>query len=68
MALETFPFDAAESLDTPEEQADLLAEAFASGDPAIVTAALGMIAGSAFGARSEVFALLWAVGSSRGRL
>jgi probable addiction module antidote protein len=44
MALETFPFDAAESLDTREEQADLLAEAFASGDPAIVTAALGMIA------------------------
>lgn len=44
MALETFPFDAADSLDTREEQADLLAEAFASGDAAIVTAALGMIA------------------------
>jgi probable addiction module antidote protein len=44
MALETFPFDAAESLDSREEQAALLAEAFATGDPAIVTAALGMIA------------------------
>jgi len=44
MALETTPFDAAEALDTPEEQAAILAEAFASGDPGIVTAALGMIA------------------------
>ena len=44
MPLETFPFDAADSLDTRAEQADLLAEAFASGDPAVVTAALGMIA------------------------
>ena len=44
MAIDTFPFDAADALDTPEEQADFLAEAFASGDAAIVTAALGMIA------------------------
>ncbi|MFM9977026.1 MAG: addiction module antidote protein [Sphingomonadaceae bacterium] len=44
MALKTFPFDAADALDTPEEQAAILAEAFASGDPAIVTAALGIIA------------------------
>lgn len=44
MPLETYPFDAADSLDTREEQADFLAEAFASGDPAIVTSALGMIA------------------------
>ena len=44
MAIETFPFDAADALDTSEEQADFLAEAFASGDAAIVTAALGMIA------------------------
>jgi len=44
MVLETFPFDAAASLDTREEQADLLARAFASGNPSIVTAALGMIA------------------------
>lgn len=42
--LETFPFDAADSLDSREEQADLLAEAFASGDSTVVTAALGMIA------------------------
>ena len=44
MVLETSPFDAADALDTPEEQAAFLAEAFASDDPAIVTAALGMIA------------------------
>ena len=44
MALETLPFDGADALDTPEEQAALLAEAFASGDPAIVTSALGIIA------------------------
>ena len=44
MALETFPFDAADALDTPEEQAALLAEAFASGDASVVTAALGLIA------------------------
>lgn len=44
MALKTLPFDAADSLDTPEAQAELLEEAFASGDPRIVTAALGMIA------------------------
>ena len=44
MALKTFPFDAADALDTPEEQAALLAEAFASGEAEIVTAALGIIA------------------------
>ena len=44
MRLETTPFDAADALDTPEEQASFLAEAFASGDPHVVTAALGMIA------------------------
>lgn len=43
MALETLPFDAADAIDTPKEQAALLAEAFASGDPAVVTAALGLI-------------------------
>jgi|GEM_PF-278225 len=43
-SLETYPFDAADSLDTREEQADFLAEGFASGDSAVVTAALGMIA------------------------
>lgn len=44
MALETFSFDAADSLDTPEAQAELLAEALASGDAEIVKAALGIIA------------------------
>ena len=44
MPLKTYSFDAADALDTPEAQADLLADAFASEDPVIVTAALGMIA------------------------
>jgi len=44
VTLKTTPFDAADALDTPEEQASLLAEAFASGDPSVVTAALGLIA------------------------
>jgi probable addiction module antidote protein len=42
--VKTLPFDAADALDTPEEQAAFLAEAFASGEPKVVTAALGMIA------------------------
>lgn len=44
MALETFPFDAAEHLTDPEDQAELLNEALASGDAAAVAAALGIIA------------------------
>lgn len=44
MALKTLPFDAADALDTPEAQAELLADALASGDAKVVTAALGMIA------------------------
>lgn len=44
MALKTLPFDATDALDTPEAQAELLAEALASGDAKVVTAALGMIA------------------------
>lgn len=44
MTLKTYPFDAADSLDTPQALAELLAEAFASGDAEIVTAALGIIA------------------------
>lgn len=44
MALKTLPFDAADAFDTPEAQAELLADAFASNDPAAVTAALGLIA------------------------
>ena len=42
MALETLPFDGADAVDTPEEQAALLAEAFASADPAILTSALNI--------------------------
>ena len=44
MALKTLPFDAADALDTPALQAELLADALASGDAKVVTAALGMIA------------------------
>lgn len=44
MALKTLPFDAADALDSPEAQAELLADALASGDAKVVTAALGMIA------------------------
>lgn len=44
MALKTLTFDAADALDTPEAQAELLADALASGDAKVVTAALGMIA------------------------
>jgi len=46
MALKTLPFDAADAIDTPDAQAELLAEALASGDAKVVTAALGMIARS----------------------
>jgi probable addiction module antidote protein len=46
MALKTLPFDAADAIDTPEAQAELLAEALASGDAKVVTAALGIIARS----------------------
>lgn len=44
MALETFPFDAAEHLTDPEDQAGLLNEALASGDAAAIAVALGIIA------------------------
>lgn len=44
MALKTLPFDAADALDTTEAQAELLADALASGDAKVVTAALGIIA------------------------
>jgi probable addiction module antidote protein len=46
LALKTLPFDAADAIDTPDAQAELLAEALASGDAKVVTAALGMIARS----------------------
>lgn len=40
MPLETFPFDPAEYLDTPEAQAELLADAFETGDPVYIAHAL----------------------------
>lgn len=42
--IETLPFDAARYLTDPREQAALLSDAFASGDPAYITTALGTIA------------------------
>lgn len=44
MPLETFPFDAAEILDTPGAQGQLLADAFESGEAAYIANALGIIA------------------------
>ncbi|KQS99214.1 MULTISPECIES: addiction module antidote protein [unclassified Rhizobium] len=44
MAIETLPFDAAEYIDTPEAQAELLSDAFESGDAAYIAAALGTVA------------------------
>ncbi len=44
MPIETIPFDAAEYLDTPESQAELLSDAFDSGDPHYITHALGVVA------------------------
>lgn len=41
--IQTEPFDAAQYLTAPEDQVDLLNEALASGDAAIVTHALGII-------------------------
>ena len=44
MTLETFPFDPAEHLDTPESQTELLTDAFESGDVAYIAQALGTVA------------------------
>lgn len=44
MPLETFPFDAAEYLDTPEAQAAFLDDALSTDDPAEVTRALATVA------------------------
>lgn len=44
MTVETKPFDAAEYLDDEASQVELLSEALASGDIAIITAALGLVA------------------------
>lgn len=44
MALETFPFDPAEYLTTAESQAELLADAFETGNATYIAHALGVIA------------------------
>ena len=44
MTLETHPFDAAQFLDRPEAQAELLADAFETGDAGYITLALGTVA------------------------
>ena len=44
MTIETSPFDAADHLRSPQAQQELLDDAFASGDPAYVAAALGTVA------------------------
>jgi probable addiction module antidote protein len=44
MALKTTPFDPAEYIGSPEAQAELLADAFESGDATYITNALGVVA------------------------
>jgi probable addiction module antidote protein len=44
MALKTIPFDAADYLDTPESQTELIADALASGEPQYIAHALGVVA------------------------
>jgi probable addiction module antidote protein len=44
MPLETVPFDPAEHLGSPESQAELVADAFASGDATCIANALGIVA------------------------
>jgi probable addiction module antidote protein len=44
MGLKTKPFDAAEYLDDPESQAELLSDAFESGDAGYIAHALGVVA------------------------
>jgi probable addiction module antidote protein len=44
MAIETTPFDASEFLTSAESQAELLADAFESGDVTYIAHALGVIA------------------------
>ena len=44
MTLETFPFNADEYLNTPESQAELLTDAFETGDAAYIAHALGIVA------------------------
>lgn len=44
MAIETTPFDAAELLDDPTSQGELLADAFESGNATYIAQALGVVA------------------------
>lgn len=44
MAIETVPFDPAEYLGSAEGQAELLADAFTTGDPSYIANALGIVA------------------------
>jgi probable addiction module antidote protein len=44
MGLKTKPFDAAEYLDDPGSQAELVSDAFASGDAGYIAHALGVVA------------------------
>lgn len=44
MAIETVPFDASEFLGRPSSQAELLADAFESGNAAYIAHALGVVA------------------------
>ncbi len=44
MPLKTLPFDGSEFLDDAESQAELLADAFKTGDPETVKHALGVVA------------------------
>jgi probable addiction module antidote protein len=44
MALATTPFDPSEYLDDPEAIAEYVTAAFESGDPAVVTDAIGVVA------------------------
>lgn len=44
MAIETEPFDTSEFLTSPESQAELLADAFETGDATYIAHALGVIA------------------------
>jgi probable addiction module antidote protein len=44
MALQTTPFDPAEHLETPEDIAVFLTDAFESADPGVIAHALGIVA------------------------
>ena len=44
MALETFPWDSAELLESPEDIAAYIEAAFEGGDPSVITHALGVVA------------------------